>query len=180
MSDKKIVVPQGMRKAVINAGVFATTDEQLEAALCWLSENPIVPTMAQYDAIGDEMTRAGYQFTPWNFAIAWQRRMFLAPEPMVPEAVKDLLCPDLGRETFTGEVYQASHWLSTNDAEVNRRILEAFRRGQASTSRKCGSRVYRGTSGECACELQLGHKGAHKQCNFEWVNLPDVGKATNA
>ena len=58
MSAGKIKVPDGLLKAFLgerdyesyresNGAHFAGDKEQLEAALRWLSENPIVPTDAQ-------------------------------------------------------------------------------------------------------------------------------------
>ena len=107
---KKIIVPDGMLKAMNSAfdNGRRTTSLLGEAALLWLSENPVVPTHDQFDAM-----RGTYR----DICAEWQRRMFLAPEPEVPEEVKDLLW-----DGQTGE-----------DEEHNRKIIEAFnRRGQKS------------------------------------------------
>jgi hypothetical protein len=87
MSDRKIQVPDGMIDAVFHsqgmtAGHPATVRKNLEAAMRWLSENPIVPTEQQAWSMQDEYdsvkTKCSVQFF---FAVEWQRRMFLAPDP---------------------------------------------------------------------------------------------------
>jgi hypothetical protein len=66
-----------------------------------------------------------------NVAVEWQRRCFLAPEPEVPEDVKELLwadarCPDGifyfpvdDRKPYTSETLHH-----------NKQIIEAYRRGK--------------------------------------------------
>lgn len=81
MSEKKIVVPEGMLEAAVAAHPYCS--EQLISAV-----------------------------------IEWQRRMFLAPEPEVPEEVKDMLVEE-----------HISRW---RGEEVNEKVIEAFRRGQRS------------------------------------------------
>jgi hypothetical protein len=139
--EKKIQVPEGMLKAGIEAwrmdlplstfpSVTAanTTQMILEAALRWLSRNPILPTVEQacvlrrfslsvdqsYNA--RETTAAACM----GVAVEWQLIMFLAPEPEVPEAIKDLL-----------ENHDAVHYGFTSDT-AKKAILEAYRRGQNS------------------------------------------------
>lgn len=89
----------------------------LEAALEALAENPIVPTNEQISEMSCAVTDKP---CPWGHTkpliIEWQRRMFEAPEPEVPEAIRDLLDP-LDRE---------------NRFLANQHILEAYRRGQQS------------------------------------------------
>ncbi len=91
MSEKKYVVPEGMYNAVIevlppHVSVqlsammgFPGVQRMLEAALRWLSENPIVPTIEQ----ATEMSDSGHPCVldgVW-YATEWQRRMFLlAPQ----------------------------------------------------------------------------------------------------
>jgi hypothetical protein len=94
MSDKRIVVPEGMLRAAWHAQLPADNptfewdegDEMsrnfyrriFEAALRWLSDNPQVPTMEQ----ATEMSDSGHPCVldgVW-YATEWQRRMFLAPE----------------------------------------------------------------------------------------------------
>lgn len=132
MSEKKIVVPTGMIEAAHVAWQMHpirgydpddAINKALEAAIRWLSENPIVPTRKQWDEIGASPEVYGHVYSNSDEAeielcVAWQRRMFLAPEPEIPEAVKDLL----------------EFWIDIGNAETssdtNRRILEAYRRGQ--------------------------------------------------
>ena len=84
MSETKIQVPEGMLKAI--RGRYVGNDNCgryiLEAALRWLSENPIVPTDGEAKAIwrdtglcnevDDDELRC--------IVVEWQRRMFLAPD----------------------------------------------------------------------------------------------------
>lgn len=86
MSDKKIVVPEGMFDAAMeavqaipmrgNVGSIDRVNGALKAALRWLSENPIVPTKEQWD----ELRRTCWVPDELQ-AVEWQRRMFLAPQP---------------------------------------------------------------------------------------------------
>src|ERR1700677_8462 len=55
-----------------------------------LAENPIVPT----DGDVVDMAKVvpddeDYITKPKNYCVEWQRRMFLAPEPEGPEAIRD-------------------------------------------------------------------------------------------
>ena len=124
MSEKRIVVPEEMFKAMVHAenhpGDKWDDDvlwEMLEAALRWLSENPIAPNDEQVDALTNEVP---YQDSG-NGRIfravidKWQRRMFLAPGPEVPEEVKDLL------SSRPNAFIPSSRY--------NEVIIEAFRRG---------------------------------------------------
>ena len=129
---KKIVVPSGMARAAWDAmdeharihgpavgcvvGSMCSLDCGLSAALQWLSENPMVPTIKEantliegafiepfvYGRPNDEMpgqnviiNRAqsgGPRYSREQEIFAeWQRRMFLQGEPEVTEEVKDLL-----------------------------------------------------------------------------------------
>lgn len=76
MSERKILVPRGMLDAALpycNNQMHSA----LEAALLWLSENPIVPNVKQKQQLAKD---AGYD--PWHAGIVeWQRRMFFEPEP---------------------------------------------------------------------------------------------------
>jgi hypothetical protein len=115
----RIKVPEGMLQAGRSVySVYATAEEGarviLEAALRWLSENPIVPTDGQIfqDSIpydGNEINAIRHH------VVGFQRRMFLAPEPEVPEEIKDLL-------------YDPKD--GPNKVDRNDAIIEAYRRGQ--------------------------------------------------
>lgn len=84
---KKIVVPDGMYLAALPHQDSGTQcSAALEAALRWLSENPIVPTDEQIQATCaaiSEDWRVGEPFedTYRDLLVEWQRKMFLAPEP---------------------------------------------------------------------------------------------------
>lgn len=126
MTEKKYVVPYGMLRAAADADMLSIEHSpeselapirlHLEAALRWLAENPIVPTSQDQADLLSTWRRndkaCGY---PTNgvaeMTAEWQRRMFLAPDPVVPEEIKDLLCG-----------------LPSSD----NLILEAYRRGQES------------------------------------------------
>ena len=97
----KIKVPDAMLKAVEASyenrrGAYSenATRADLEAALRWQSDNPIVPSDEQMDALTNAVpyldSGNGRIF---RFVIdMWQRRMYLAPEPEVPKlSVEDVL-----------------------------------------------------------------------------------------
>ena len=84
MGEKRVVVPEGMYDAAMkyqDSGIQCGA--ALEAALRWLSENPIVPSVEQCDAIRDVLGPREdlMQWQVKEVAFEWQRRMFLAPEP---------------------------------------------------------------------------------------------------
>ena len=117
MAERRVVVPDGMLKAAVPCYL---PDRQLvhsilEAALLWLSENPIVPTSEQLHSIIGKLPMAmcDIVWTERDRALIaeWQRRMFLAPEPEVPEEIKDL-------------------WQAQPTPDAKRRTVEAFQRGQ--------------------------------------------------
>ena len=119
MAERRVVVPDGMLKAAVPCYL---PDRQLvhsilEAALLWLSENPIVPTSEQLHSIIGKLPVAmcDIVWTERDRALIaeWQRRMFLAPEPEVPEQIKDL-------------------WQAQPTPDAKRRTIEAFRRGRGS------------------------------------------------
>jgi len=94
----KIVVPEGMLDYAnehVEAAQCASDEELLipflEAALRWLSENPVVPNQKQAEELLMIAADAA-PLTSVTIAVEWQRRMFdAAPEPEIPEEVKDLL-----------------------------------------------------------------------------------------
>ena len=133
-TTSEIHVPKGMLRAACRAypdpdfdyvsedsfGVF--TRPVLEKALRWLSENPIVPTQKQADelwkiAIEQNPDKNETTHAAKNMVIEWQRRMFVAPELEVPEAVKDLL---------SGYADIDQHWKKADE-----NIIEAYHRGQS-------------------------------------------------
>lgn len=123
---KQIIVPDGMVEAVMancvvvgvcqGKAVSLTTiaaREVLRRALEWLVANPIVPqTVDEYRKL---LALKNYEisFDAQQFYYAeWQRRMFLAPEPKIPEAIKDLMPHYPDKESH--------EWA----------IVEAYRRGK--------------------------------------------------
>lgn len=131
MSERKIVVPEAMLQAAMDAQeIYAIpqTRHIVEAVLRWLSENPIVPTPDQWAAASDAVSvryrkkfGVSFSFSHTEIAEEWQRRMFLAPEPSAPIELIDLL--------WQGKVVMpADESIKEND----RRIIEAYRRGKES------------------------------------------------
>jgi hypothetical protein len=132
MSEKKIVVPKGMLKAaglstdgIDPEGYFIYT--AIEAALRWLSENPIVPSDEQVGEMLAAKSQFYGHFVPADWirwgATDWQRRMFLALEPEVP-GLDDVL------ESFIAYMRVGGPNLDEVEAK-----LEAYRRGQQVGSR---------------------------------------------
>jgi hypothetical protein len=142
MSEKRYLVPEGMWHAAEHAAECGFTQRQiLEAALRWWSENPIMPKDDQLDEmicdnpiimkfISDEAEdseldaavdkyRVLFSVMLHSLMSEWQRRMFLAPNPEVPEAVKDLLLP-------------CDTVIQQPAKDRNADILEAYRRGKKS------------------------------------------------
>ena len=110
MREKKIVVPEGMLKAGVEAvrdrsefgfhfidnkdeaRIVAQTQDTLEAALLWLSENPIVPTNEQTQGVCDSIFVGPENLLdPRDAMVEGQRRMFYAPEPEVRPFVRDII-----------------------------------------------------------------------------------------
>ncbi len=109
----KIVVPDGMLKAALDNGYkrFQAVEITviLEAALRWLSENPPLPTRLQCEGMWRSAENNGDRYCQ-----EWVKQMFLAPEPEVPEEIKDLL-----------------EWDCNNGSNyLKKYIVEAFRRGK--------------------------------------------------
>jgi hypothetical protein len=112
--SNKIVVPKEMWIAGFNATITIAdrgeaTTKCIEAALRWLSENPIVPTtgdvlgLLQERVLSGRLSEEEYCGIPATTIKCvmreWQRRMFLAPEPVFDATLGGAL---LGR-TFTRE-----------------------------------------------------------------------------
>jgi len=139
MQERSIKIPEGMLNVALQKahetrsfGVVPIRDV-LEAALRWLSENPIVPTDEQaadlYNANLDIDYSKKYDATH-AVVVEWQRRMFLSPEPEIPEDVKDLgICSKLEQSS--------QHWdWSGREGDLEKVVeqiaIEAYRRGQRS------------------------------------------------
>lgn len=119
-NDEEIILPRD---------ILPVIDSISRAFAISLSENPIVPNEIDVMEILQERVRShhisGEEYcaippATVRFVIReWQRRMFLAPEPEVPEAIKDLLLD--GADFIHGQRHAD---------EANKQILEAYRRGQ--------------------------------------------------
>jgi len=130
--EKKIVVPKGMLEAVEDAsnadvGYFDSGDARpiLEAALRWLSENPIVPTNGQTKDLWKATNGALKDEWPILIATKFQRSMFLALEPSVPEAIKDLLAT----EVIGPSEHPSIKGLAITVRAYNDAVFEAYNRG---------------------------------------------------
>lgn len=130
VTDKRVVVPEGMLKAV-RAAIFtgftsAASEPQivaaLEAALLWQRENVSVPTHQQ---MRDWCDKNGVDyhasFFPHVFqCIAdFQRCMYDTPEQEVPDEIRDL---------YFGGLHEGNEVTNL----VRTRVLEAYHRGQKS------------------------------------------------
>lgn len=82
MTDKKYVVPDGMMDAASrHCDSLTLLHASLEAAIRWLAENPIMPTMDQLNEMFKKIdTGNGGTYIP-SYLQEWQRMMFLSPEP---------------------------------------------------------------------------------------------------
>lgn len=123
---KEIALPKGMLEAFeetfVKVGNHSTLNliagtYGLIAAVRWLSENPILPTEKQLREMEDrELGKLaldnGDRFTEVGVIRAWQKRMFLAPEPPFPPEIRDLM-GDYCAEGSIGSL-----------------IVEAYRRGR--------------------------------------------------
>jgi hypothetical protein len=123
MSEKKYVVPDGgtqaARAAVADERHWPLIWPILDAFIRWQSENPIVPTDKQANelwkiAIEQDPDKNETTHAAKNLVMEFQRRMYLAPEPELPEEIDDLLLGVRGCRV----------------SEIDDRIKEAFRRGQ--------------------------------------------------
>lgn len=126
----KISVPEGMLKAgLLGARLEAYCgDDQrdfqhaLEAALLWLSENPIVPSDAQLEDLRESVKdRTSWKGQCMEAIVEFQRRMFAAPEPEVPEEVAEMLLDETIPEADFSRPTRNYH---------NNQIIKAFRVGQ--------------------------------------------------
>ena len=133
MIDKQIKVPDGMRERAKEK--FAQIGQEdsdawfhfqagMEFALQDISDNPVEPTDEQCEELCHE---SGIAYSESGKVIVriisreFQRRMFLAPEPPIPEYVKDLLVKGIGKPPALGVV--SGDW-------ANAQIIEAYRRGK--------------------------------------------------
>ena len=132
MGEKRYVVPEQMRLAVAQAvhlecgrvDYHPQIRVALEAAVRWLAENPVLPTDEQirelFSLTNHKVDCASYREREYE----WQRRMFLAPEPEVPEAVKDLLWDSANLVAKNVGIF------GDVPVQVDKNIIEAYRRGR--------------------------------------------------
>jgi hypothetical protein len=126
MSEK--IVPKGMLDAAADVyheqaqdGVdMMAMSKSLEAALHWLSENPIIPTDEQVADMRNVLAPVNPHWA--NIIAVWIRRMFDTPEIAVPDEIKDLLLIENTR-TLNDPGYHPDRKLYNNS------VIEAFHRG---------------------------------------------------
>lgn len=79
--------------SIVSVEMAANVDNMLEAALRWLSENPMVPSEHQaweiLTALPDNRIASTAQLQ--TEIGEWQRRMFLAPELEVPKWIEEVI-----------------------------------------------------------------------------------------
>ena len=125
MTDERIQIPDGMFEAVkaVDDGVDPLgiwIKPRLEAALRWLSENPVCLSGKVLDDISSELPPHRFlkDYGWLQISNAIQRRMFLAPEPEVPEEIADLMLVEIEEGFF-------------KPSALNQRLVEAYKRGKA-------------------------------------------------
>ena len=178
MSDKKIVVPEGMLEAVVAVSPQADRPSRefarefyrplLEAALEWLSEHPIVPIDKEVEEILDKVE----PYRNWPEMVKrvveiWQRQMFIATEPELPEELKTIF-----KDT--------SKWNGL-DQDTKDATWEAYRRGLESKDNvMCGIPVAVHIAREGSyfpCALPKNHDGDHCAAGRCHIHGPYLGKA---
>jgi hypothetical protein len=128
MSETKIEVPEGMLGAAVSVlpkchcdECIAVTRTVLEAALRWQRDNAPLPSV-EFVA---EFMKLGWSVPPLvlrDFGCRYARCMYDAPEPEIPEAIKELFWERKDEyPTEADRIATEGH---------NAGILEAFRRGQ--------------------------------------------------
>jgi len=173
MSERKIVVPEGMRKFVLdecadkckyggNSQSVATVSlVAVEAALRWMSENPIVPTDEQVAEMKKKLVPVHPHWA--NIVAEWQRRMFLAPEPELPCDIDDAKL-DAFIKRWTDEWNEKA-----TPADQFLRDLNKFRSGErvlmgqeSKVNTYLGGGLYIDTQAEGACRVCGGMNGFHQ------------------
>ena len=179
MSDKKIVVPEGMLAAagkelrIAGFGdnvLMCNARRKLEPALEWLrlSEHPIVPSDQEVVEILDKVE----PYRNWLEMVKrvieiWQRQMFIATEPELPEELKTIF-----KDT--------SKWNGL-DQDTKDAIWEAYRRGLESKDNvMCGIPVAVHIAREGSyfpCALPKNHVGDHCAAGRCHIHGPYLGEA---
>lgn len=153
MSDAKVQVPGAAKEAILkgidynNASSKEIEYQRLYGVLLfcsWLAENPIVPNENQvYDlTYGMRGIEPFASIAVKHGAVEWQRRMFVAPGPEVPEEIKPVFRfdailerPATAKDEPVSEREKRQgvreHVLCVR-AEDYDQLLEAFRRSQQS------------------------------------------------
>lgn len=105
----KIAIPEGMLKAAMDAGdpsslLIIPHRRMLEAAVRWLSENPIVPTDDQMLKLYEDMSVINDGHFTFRTVVEWQRRMFVVQESEIRKFVID------GADRFRGCTLTPQEW----------------------------------------------------------------------
>lgn len=138
MSDKRVVVPEGMLEVAENGFRHADPARYkdctylasmiLEAALRWQRENAPVPSEMQMRALrfatADNSFTHDYNQRAIHLAVEWIRRMYDAPDHRFDELIGDLIPPE---GTQFGPIY---YGITPQEIERTKKVaIEAFRRG---------------------------------------------------
>jgi len=132
--ENKIGVPDEMLKAAFNVHYAEECSDEdisniLTAALRWLDDELLQMSLTykiQQDKRGYPLTGDAERLSGFYEAMDRIRRMFVAPEPEVPEEIKDLLSPHSDKECASRLAIR--NLATAHDADV----IEAYRRGQQS------------------------------------------------
>ena len=133
----KIVVPEGMAEAYQEAAMPLIYGQPpsmvhdwragLRAALEWLAENPIEPTVEQARAIYNRAATTSHIVNAIRETmIEWQRHMFLEKEPKIRDVVRETfsrirgltLTPEEGdfiMANLNGAIHGGSKWVKAED-----------------------------------------------------------------
>lgn len=183
--EKKIKVPEGMLQAARQATKgWDFCPEALEAALRWLSSNPIAPTQSQANDLANAYRGAEPYGCATQYAIAeWQRRMLLAPEPEVGLVVKRIIERFQGvtltpreADTIIDEIALVTHGWVRPDLRTEKlepavsldEEKERFRDALEKLAKLGNGDHYGNSDGNVIAQKALG------------VNQPDFGELWNA
>ena len=100
--------------------------DQYHAVVKDLAKNPVVPTDEQVEEMKIKLVPVHPHWA--NIVCEWQRRMFLAREPEIPEEVKDLC-----RQSFVGlSQMTIGEALDAWPKRIEEVAIESYRLGRAS------------------------------------------------
>ena len=130
--DGKIKIPDGMLEAALkSAGPdnsnYIRAAAVLEAALEWLSENPISPPLTELQILLPFVSIHANETSVQSLLRKFQQRMFLEPNEEIPEEIENLIWGEWQKSRGLPEVLNGWATIDSHNAQV----LEAYRRGKA-------------------------------------------------